>query len=57
MAEKGVAVEGYHDMHSYESLRDLLLEEGTGGRGIALVLEHAARQNRRGGRQSPDERS
>lgn len=45
----------FHGTISYEQLRDALIGEGTWARSVALVLKHAIRQHRRGGKSSPDD--
>jgi hypothetical protein len=49
----GAVVELFHSTVSYEELRDCLRHESAWADEAALLIEHAIRQHRRGGRQSP----
>lgn len=40
---------------SYEIVRDTVVSESDWGRGIALLIQHAIEQHRRGGKSSPDD--
>ncbi|MBL8857788.1 MAG: hypothetical protein JNL28_04690 [Planctomycetes bacterium] len=54
LAASQVSATRFHGTVRYEDVRDTLLADGNWGRSIALLLEHAIRQHRRGGRMSPD---